>query len=143
MSNGHPRPAAASQDALAGILKQVGIGKDSTILLTGPSGLLPLLWFCRHDYRHVGYVRPGPAPANDRDLLLVPHTCDIAALTRILEDGPHVRPGGVLIVATPEPKCGSGADPVHQLLRHFGFEIERCLHGAHRELHVARRRKVH
>ena len=137
----HPDQAKrrfATDQALGAILRQAGIDKQSAILITGPAGLAALLWFCRHDYQHVGYARTGRAPANDSDLLLVPQTCDAEHLGRILEEGPHVRHGGVLIVQTPEP-VGSGVDPIHSLLRRFGFRIERCLHGRHREMHVARR----
>ena len=129
----------ATDQALGAILRQAGIDKQSAILITGPAGLATLLWFCRHDYQHVGYARTGRAPANDSDLLLVPQTCDALGLTRILEEGPHVRQGGVLIVQTPEPEGSTGVDPIHRLLRRFGFRIERCLHGRHREMHVARR----
>jgi len=45
-----------------------------------------------------------------------------------------------LIVQTPQPSPDSGGDPVHDLLGEAGYVVERCLHGAHRELHVARRR---
>lgn len=139
MYTDRPRRRFATDQALGAILEQAGIDKESAILITGPAGLAALLWFCRHDYQHVGYARTGRAPANDSDLLLVPQTCDASSLARILEEGPHVRLGGVLIVQTPEPEGSTGVDPIHQLLRRFGFRIERCLHGRHREMHVARR----
>jgi len=133
------RRERAPGGTLGGILRRAGVDKDSEILVTGPSGLAALLWFCRHDYRHVGFVRRGPAPANDSDCVLVPETCDVAALERILDEGPRVRRGGVLIVMTSEPTSPANDDPAHRLLEDRGFRIERCLHGAHRELHVARR----
>ncbi len=72
---------------------------------------------------------------------MVAHTCDAAALQRLLSTGPHVREGGVLIFQSPLPgeTAGAAADPIHDCLDRHGYAIERCLHGSHRELHVARR----
>ena len=125
--------------ALGNLLRQAGVDKDSDILVTGPAGLPALLWFCRHDYGRVSYMRPGAAPANDSDCVLVPETCNLGVLERLLDHGPRVRRGGVLIVMTPEPKAPSNDDPAHNLLARHGFRVERCLHGVRRELHVARR----
>ncbi len=127
-------------NALSAILTEAGIDKDSVVRVTGPAGLAALLWFSRHGFNHVGYVRADNHPAVDGDLLLVPQTCDLTGLDAILARGPSVRPGGILIVQTPEPAAGSPSDPVHDLLIRRGYAIERCLHGRHRELHVARRR---
>jgi hypothetical protein len=126
---------------LTDLLECAGLNKSSTIRVTGPASLAALIWFCRHGYEQVGYVRAGPCPANDGDLVLVPQTCDMAALEAILHEGPHPRHGGVLIVQTPELAANAaGVDPVHALLAQCGYCVERCLHGRHRELHVARRR---
>jgi hypothetical protein len=126
----------APGEPLGEILQDAGVTVESEILVTGPAALPALLWFCRRQYQHVCLVR-GRAPANDCDCVLAPGTCDAAALARLLEEGPRVRKGGVLIVVTPEPSAD--ADPAHRLLEDHGFRIERCIHGAHRELHVARR----
>jgi hypothetical protein len=134
----HPAPTAA--DRLSELLQRAGVDKSSTIRVTGPAGLAALLWFCRHGYQQVGYVRAGPCPADDGDLVLAPQTCDVVALETILKRGPHPRAGGVLIVQTPIPEAAAnGRDPVHDLLARSGYRVERCLRGHHRELHVARR----
>ncbi len=127
-------------NTLGAILAAAGIDKDSVVRVTGPAGLAAVLWFSRHGFNHVGYVRPVDRSTGDGDLLLVPQTCGVRALDELLSHGPSVRAGGVLIVQTPEPPSGAEADPVHDLLIRHGYAIERCLHGRHRELHVARRR---
>jgi hypothetical protein len=126
--------------AFGEILSAAGIHKDSVVRVTGPAGLAALLWFSRHGFNQVGYARPVDRPTVDGDLLLVPQTCGVEALDAILSHGPKVRPGGVLIVQTPEPPPDTRTDPVHDLLVQRGYIIELCLHGRHRELHVARRR---
>jgi hypothetical protein len=130
---------ASVSETLADILTRAGVSKSSTIRVTGPAGLAALLWFCRHGYDQVGYARGGPHLADDADLVLVPQTRGLEDLERLLHQGPHPRAGGVLIVQTPEPESASGADPVHDLLARSGYRLELCLHGRHRELHVARR----
>ena len=133
------RPSASLSDTLSEILQHAGVGKLSTIRVTGAAGLASLLWFCRHGYEHVGYSRGGPDAADPIDLLFVPQTCDLDALDTILTRGPHPAEGGVLIVQTPDVGALGGVDPIHDLLEQRGYRIERCLHGRHRELHVARR----
>jgi hypothetical protein len=133
------QPGFSVNDTLSELLAAAGLGKADTIRVTGPAGLAALLWFCRHGYDQVGYVGVGRGPSDDADLLLIPQTCTLAELAAILQRGPHPRDGGVLIVQTPET-CGPGPDPVHALLTREGYQVERCLHGRHRELHVARRR---
>ena len=132
------RPPSSVSDTLSELLQRAGVGKLSTIRITGAAGLASLLWFCRHGYEHVGYSRGGPG-GGDIDLLFVPQTCDLKALDAILSQGPHPTEGGVLIVQTPEVLNADGVDPVHDLLARRGYSVERCLHGRHRELHVARR----
>ena len=138
------QPPSSVTDTIGDLLKRAGVDKSSVIRITGPAGLAALLWFCRHGYEQVGYVRGGPCPADDGDLVLAPQTCDVGALEAILKRGPHPRAGGVLIVQTPIPQnTATGApDPVHDLLSRSGYRVERCLRGHHRELHVARRRDL-
>jgi hypothetical protein len=136
MISDRPLVKRAPGEPLGDILQRAGVDTHSEILVTGPAALPALLWFCRHDYRHVALVR-GRAPANACDCVLAPATCDAAALTRLLDEGPRVRQGGVLIVMTPEAPAKE--DPVHRLLEDHGFRVERCIQGAHRDLHVARR----
>jgi hypothetical protein len=125
---------------LTDLLQSAGLSKADTIRVTGPAGLAALLWFCRHGYEQVGYVSSGHGLCEDGDLLLVPQTCSIGELEQILRRGPRPRPGGVLIVQTPQQDPETARDPVHELLGRSGYQVERCLHGRHRELHVARRR---
>jgi hypothetical protein len=127
---------------LVELLEQSLVHKSSLIRVTGPSGLPFLLWLCRHGYEQVGYLRAGQGcPREQPDALIVAHPCDELALDQILSTGPHVREGGVLIFQSPLPaEAGEGADdPVHRRLAQSGYSLERCLHGARRELHVARR----
>lgn len=123
-------------ESLRGLLQEAGVTPASAILVTGPSGLSPLLWLCRHGYEHVGYLRSrvgcGPEPA---DALLIAHTCDAAGLEQTLLAGPPVRVGGALIF-----QCRAQATPfASRLLQRHGYRLERCLHGSHRDLMVARR----
>lgn len=134
------RPPSSFSDMLGDLLHSAGVEKSSTIWVTGPAGLAALLWLCRHGYEQVGYVRPGASPPEGADLLLAPQTCDLSSLQAILANGPHPKDGGVLIVQTPEPVADAADDPVHALLAENGYEVERCVHGHHRELNVARRR---
>jgi len=127
----HPSPSGL----LSGLLAQAGVDKSASVYVTGPAGLAALLWLCRHGYDQVGLVGAGRCPANDCDLLLAPQTCDLASLTELLDHGPHPRPGGALIVQTPIAE----ALPVQALLERYGYRIERCVRGHHRDLHIARR----
>ena len=131
-------PQHARGDTLTEVLTAAGVNRDSIVRVTGPAGLAALLWFSRHGFNQVGYVRADNHPLVDGDLLLIPQTCEAPVLDAILSHGPGVRPGGVLIVQTPEPAEGK-LDPIHGLLKRHGYAIERCLHGRHREMHVARR----
>ena len=142
MPSSVPRPdgrGASLSETLADLLQGAGLGKADTIRITGPAGLAALLWFCRHGYEQVGYVGAGRGPHEDGDLLLAPQTRSVCQLEQMLRSGPRPRRGGVLIVQTPLPAQATGVDPVHDLLSREGYRVERCLHGRHRELHVARR----
>jgi hypothetical protein len=133
-------PGLLSSDPLISLLDRAQVKKSSLIRVTGPSGLSALLWLCRHGYEKVGYLRPGAGPHEQPDALIVAHTCDEASLRSLLETGPHVREGGVLVFQSPLPRVlGFRTDPIHRLLKSHGYTIEQCLHGARRELHVARR----
>ncbi len=125
---------------LVGLLEQSQIHKSSLIRITGSSGLATLLWMCRRGYEQVGYLRSGEScPHEDPDALIVAETCNELALQRLLTGGPHVREGGVLVVQSPLPAELGGDDPIHRCLGRFGYAVERCVRGARRELHVARR----
>jgi hypothetical protein len=130
----------ADDCSLTGIFSNAGITKSSVIRVTGPAGLPALLWFCRHGFEKVGYVRAGSRASDDGDLLLITQTCGIELLDTILATGSHPRPGGILIAQTPDWAAGAASDPVHALLATRGYDVERCLHGRRKELHVARRR---
>lgn len=130
-----------ASDPLISMLERAGIGRSSLIRVTGPSGLSALLWLCRHGFEQVGYVRSGQgSPHEAPDALLIAPTCDELALRRLLVAGPHVRDGGVLVFQSPLSATEDDqADPIHRLLARSGYEVEQCLHGRRRELHVARR----
>jgi len=130
-------PTSHGPDLVA-LLAAAEVDKSSVIRVTGPSGLSALLWMCRHGFEQVGYLRPGHGPHEAPDALIVAHTCDAAALRRLLADGPHVREGGVMVFLSPLP-ANDVAEPISDLLVAAGYSIERRLHGARRELHVARR----
>jgi hypothetical protein len=123
------------------LLRLTGVGRDSVIRIAGPGGLAPLLWFCRHGYDRVGYVRPGPCPADECDLLLVLNAGGPDTLARTLGHTAHVKAGGVLVIETPNPSPRAANDPVHDQLQACGYRVEQCLHGAHKEIHVARRER--
>jgi hypothetical protein len=129
------------RDLLTDILECAGLDRSSAIRVVGPASLAALIWFCRHGYDRVGYVRRGRCPAEEGDLVLVPQICDLATVESILRDGPRPRLGGVLIVQASARDAGvRDADPVRELLMCNGYGLERCLHGRHRLLYVARRR---
>lgn len=125
-------------DPFAALLRRADIDRSSVILLTGHGSLPALLWFCRHGYDRVGYLKPGSAAPEPADALIVGPTCRVSDLSELLTAGPHVREGGALIFRSLLPP-GAEADPVHALLVRHGYVVERCLHGVRRELHVARR----
>jgi hypothetical protein len=135
-------PPAPAATAFADLLRRAGLGKSSIIRVTGRAGLAALLWFCRHGYEQVGYARQGPSSSDDGDLVLAPQTYDLDALAAMLRTGPRPRAGGVLIVQTLSPANAApdSIDPAQELLIRSGYQVERCLRGRHRELHVARRR---
>ena len=129
-----------SSDPLISLLERAQVTKSSLIRVTGASGLSALLWLCRHGYEQVGYLRPGHGPHEQPDALIVAHTCDEPTLRNLLSTGPHVREGGVLVFQSPLPGASSPhGDAIHRLLKSHGYAVEQCLHGARRELHVARR----
>lgn len=127
---------------LADLLESVGVSKSSIIRVTGPSSLSALLWFCRHGYEQVGYVRLGEGcPHDEPDAIIVAHTCNELDLKRLLSVGRQVRPGGVFIF-----KFRSAADSsplgVEWLLQQAGFTTEQRLERGRRALIVARRRTI-
>jgi hypothetical protein len=132
-----------AQDPLAVLLDQAGVHRDSVVRVTGSSGLSALLWLCRHGYEKVGYLKPGRGcPHESADCLMIARTCDPITLSQLLAQGPHVREGGVLVFRSPLPSTMDVDDPIHRLLAAQGYDVERCVHGAHRELHIARRRPL-
>jgi hypothetical protein len=132
-----------SADPLLSLLEDVQVSKSSLIRVTGSSGLSALLWLCRHGFERVGYVKPGAASHDEADAVIIAHTCDAPTLAGLLAAGPHVREGGVLIFRSPLPMTDEElrCDPIHRLLQANGYVVEKCLHGSHRELHVARRNR--
>ena len=124
---------------LEGLLADAGVSKSSRIQITGESGLAALLWLLRRGYEDVTLVRAhGPAAAGPADVLLVAQTCQKDGLADLLENGPPLAPGGLLIVQTPHAPSVR-QDPCPRLLSAHGLTLERQLSGQHRDVHVARR----
>jgi hypothetical protein len=122
---------------LSQLLTEAGLGAGSAIRVTGPGALPALLWLCRRGYEDVGCLQAGQrAPADAADALLAAHTASGDWLTALLDNGPHVRPGGVVIVQT-RPSVGGGA--AARIFHAHGFDLVRRLPGAHRDVLVARR----
>jgi len=131
----NPRP-------LTILLAEAGIGRSSLIRIVGVHGMPALLWFCRHGFEQVGYLRAGQAgPYEEADLVFVAQTCNRLDLYRLLEGGPQARDGGALIFRlarhSAEPQIDLGV--ATRLLARYGYAVERSLQGAHRSLFVARR----
>lgn len=125
---------------LVTLLDQVGVARSSVIRITGSSALGALLWFCRHGYEQVGYVRPGEGcPHEEPDAILVAHTCNELELKRLLAVARQVRPGGAFIfrcrLAGP-----SSLLVIDWLLGQAGFTLDRRIARGARALVVARRR---
>ncbi len=134
-----PPPRGASfHDTMTEVLARAHVDKSSTIRVMGSGGLAPLLWLCRHGYEQVGFVRPGPCPADSCDLLIILDAAGVDGLARCLEDGPHLRDGGVLVVQM-SPANPGGGDPVRRLLAREGYGVEPHIHGQRRDLYLARR----
>ena len=122
------------------LLAEVGVTKSSVIRITGPSALGALLWFCRHDFDEVGYVRPGDgAPHESPDAIIVAHTCNELELKRLLAVGRQVKPGGVFLFRCRVPGQ-STLLAIDWLLGQAGFEVDRRIVSHGRALVVARRR---
>lgn len=126
--------------SLSQLLSESGVQPGSVIRVTGPGSLPALLWLCRRGYEKVGCLQAGQrAPADDAQALLVAHTATANWLSDLLDRGPHVREGGVMIVQTAHaPAANDGV--VEAVFRGHGFNVVRRLSGAHREVLVARRR---
>ncbi len=127
---------------LAELLESVGVSKSSVIRVTGPSSLSALVWFCRHGFEQVGYVRPGEGCLHEEpDAIIVAHTCNELDLKRLLSVGRQVRPGGVFIFQFRSAADGSllGVD---WLLQQAGFTAEQRLERGRGTLIAARRRTV-
>ncbi len=133
------RPSPRSGAVLMDLLRQAGVGPRSLVRIAGRDGLAPLIWLCRYGFEDVAYVRLGaPAPHVPADLVLALGCMDLAEVGRLLAEPHLLREGGVLVVKTPILGAVDGRDPVHDVLEHAGFHVERCLHRQTRELHVAR-----
>ncbi|MBS0298045.1 MAG: hypothetical protein JSR45_17225 [Proteobacteria bacterium] len=117
-------------------LRRAGIDQHSLIQITGPDGFATLLWLCRHGFENVGYVRSGaPCPAETPDALFIPHACTGERLAALLDRGPRVHPGGVLVLRA---AAGEGA-AVETVLRRFGYRVVARLGRRRREVCLAQR----
>jgi hypothetical protein len=124
---------------LAGLLGELGVGKESLIQISGPDGLGALLWLCRRGYEHAAYVKSGrPCPSETADALIAPHPLALEELEHLLERGPRVRPGGALVIQVRADAQG-GEAAVQALLERFGYRVERRFDRGERRLVAARR----
>lgn len=128
-----------SSISLSQLLAEAGVRPVSNIRVTGPGSLSALLWLCRRGYERVGCLQAGRrSPADDAEALLVAHTATSAWLADLLDRGPHVREGGVMIVQTAHAPAANDV-VVEAVFRAHGFNVVRRLSGAHRSVLVARR----
>ena len=133
------RPGPRSGAVLMDLLRQAGIGPRSLVRIAGRDGLAPLIWLCRYGFQDVAYVRLGaPAPRDPADVVLALASMTLDEVARLLAEPHLLRDGGVLVLKTPIPDAQDGRDPVHEVLEHAGFHVERCLHRHTQELHLAR-----
>jgi hypothetical protein len=124
------------------LLNEAGVSRASRIQVTGASAFATLLWLLRRGYDDVAVVRGhGPNAAGPADVLIVAQTCDADQLDALLTHGPHLAPGGLLIVQT-----AHGSQPFEviggEALMAGGLALERRILGAHRDINVARRGDV-
>ena len=128
-----------SSISLSQLLAEVGVRPGSNIRVTGPGSLPALLWLCRRGYDRVGCLQAGRrSPADDAEALLVAHTASGGWLADLLDRGPHVCEGGVMIVQTAHAPAANDS-VVEAVFRAHGFIVLRRLSGAHRNVLVARR----
>jgi hypothetical protein len=134
------QPLAADGAALTHVLNLAGVGKQSLVRVTGPSGPIAMLWLNRHGYRNALYVpasRIGAmAPA---DALLVPHSVEAEELTELLRDGEHLHVGGVLIVQTSAARSALGGDSIPVAFEPIGFQVQCRISDRGRDIYIARR----
>jgi hypothetical protein len=124
---------------LAGLLGELGVGKESLIQISGPDGLGALLWLCRRGYEHAAYVKCGRlCPSETADALIAPHPLALEELGHLLERGPRVRPGGALVIQVRADAPG-GEAAVQALLERFGYRVEQHFDRGERRLVAARR----
>lgn len=128
-----------SVDPLSHLLEEAGVHKDSIIRVTGPHGLAALLWLCRHGYQQAGYLRAdGFATMAEAQVLIVSGPLDPPALEALLDHGPRLCEGGLLIVQTPDAALGDPEAP-HRIFRRHGMVMVRRIHRHGRQLCLARR----
>ena len=128
-----------SSISLAQLLAEAGVRPGSNIRVTGPGSLSALLWLCRRGYDRVGCLQAGRrSPADDAEALLVAHTATGGWLADLLDRGPHMREGGVMIVQTAHASAANDG-VVEAVFRAHRFNVVRRLSGAPRDVLVARR----
>jgi hypothetical protein len=128
-----------SIDPLSNLLEEAGVHKDSIIRVTGPHGLAALLWLCRHGYQQAGYLRAdGFATMAEAQVLIVSGPLDPPALEALLDHGPRLCDGGLLIVQTPDAPLGDPEAP-HRIFRRHDMVMVRRVHRHGRQLCLARR----
>jgi len=132
-------PLAADGAALARVLHQAGVAKDSLIWVTGPAGLAALIWLGREGYRQASYAHANRIAAmGAADALLIPHACGPADLAEVLRDARCLREGGVLIaqIWTGPSSWPGDAD---SFIESLGFHVEAHVAEHGRTVCIARR----
>jgi hypothetical protein len=131
---------AADGRALARVLKQAGLTRDSVVRVTGSAGPAAALWLNRHGYDNAAYVHPNWVAANGAaDALLIPQACGAEELVDLLHEGDCVRDGGVLILQAALDRFAKGYDSLHAVLRPLGYRIEKHITDRGLDIHIARR----
>jgi hypothetical protein len=133
-------PLAADGAALARVLHQAGVAKNSLIWVTGPAGLAALIWLNREGYGQASYAHANRIAAMDAaDALLIPHACGPADLAQMLRDAKCLREGGVLIAQIWTGPSSAWPGDAVSFIESLGFHVEGRLAERGRTICIARR----
>jgi hypothetical protein len=133
-------PLAGDSDAMADVLRHAGVRRDHSIWVTGPAGLVALIWLNAKGYAAASYAHLNRISAmTAADALLIPHACDPVEVANLLRGANCLKKGGALIV---QLKGGLSADSLGlapALLEPLGYYVERRLCEKGRTVCIARR----
>ena len=134
-------PLAADGAALARVLHQAGVAKDSLIWVTGPAGLAVLIWLGREGYHQASYAHANRIAAmGAADALLIPHLSQVGDLPALLPVAGLVREGGMLVVRAGLP--ADAAEAVAAFATPFGYDLQPHFIDRGRVVYIARRAGV-